>query len=380
MSVANIQKMCIDLGNGGFKGAVVRIETLYKSAVLKPDGSVKEKEQPEVRVIDMAYLPSKVGVGDTNLGALSLGGVGRKSIGDKPVQITSADGTYLVGHNVERYAALIERFDAGKYTDSPELRAITRALLAEMIDGGDKDVALIVALPVEVMMSATAKETIRGIESWLLGKHEFGYDHKQASINVVAMKAMAQPVGAFFSWGLNDRGEWSRDESDLTEATVAILDSGFNTLDLLLVKQGRIEKRFTGGDNLGVRVAASEIANALNARYGIKWSLIEVDVLIREYLERGKVHRVFAGQKTDLTPIVRQALNTFATRTVDFVQETWGNAREFSYVLLAGGGAYALNAAIRKHIPHAELLDEPVHANAIGLAKLAQRPNVFKGL
>ncbi len=312
-----IQRLCVDLGNGGFKGAGVRI---------KP----AQDEQPEVREIFTEFLPSKVGVGSIGMGALTLGGFEKRARDEKPIQIVSDEGAYLVGHNVERYTTLLERFDPSKYADSPELRAVARALLAQMVDGGSNGVALIVALPVDVMMSPNAKETIKGIEAWLLGEHRFTYDGREAHVNVHAIKAMAQPVGAFFSWGLDLRGEWVREESDLTEASVAVLDSGFNTLDLLLVKQGRIEKRFTGGDNLGVRVAAQEISNALKARYGIDKSLIEVDAYIRQYVEKGKVQLIIAGEKADLKPIIRQALNSLATRTVDFVQETWGNAREFS--------------------------------------------------
>ena len=365
MDTNNIQRLCIDLGNGGFKGAGVR--------VTKP----AQDGQPEVREVFTAYLPSKVGVGDTNLGVLSLGGLGKRTRGDdKPIQVVSNEGAYLVGPNVERYAALLERFDPSKYADSPELRAVARALLAQMVDGGSSEVALIVALPVDVMMSSNAKETIKGIEAWLVGEHRFTYDGKEARVNVRAIKAMAQPVGAFFSWGLDLNGEWAREESDLTDAAVAVLDSGFNTLDLLLVRQGRVEKRETGGDNLGVRVAAQEIANALKARFGITKSLIEVDSLIRQYLDRGRV----ILRKEDVTPIVRQALQSLATKTVGYVESKWGNAAEFDYVLLAGGGALALDGAIRRHIPRAEMLPDPVHANAIGLAKLAQRPGTFKGL
>ena len=157
-----IQRLCVDLGNGGFKGAGVRIA--------KP----AEGDQPEVREIFTAFLPSKVGVGSIGMGALTLGGFEKRTRGDdKPIQIVSDEGAYLVGHNVERYTTLLERFDPSKYADSPELRAVARALLAQMVDGGPSDVAPIVALPVDVMMSPNAKETIKGIEAWLLGEHRF---------------------------------------------------------------------------------------------------------------------------------------------------------------------------------------------------------------
>ena len=409
---SNVQRLCVDLGNGGAKGALVRslgpavkrsVNTQlaeYAEAKSPAEGRRRvveavaipgDEEHVDLRELVTAFVPSKVGVGSVNMGALSLGGFEKRGRAEKPIQIASDEGTYLVGHNVERYTDLLERFDPSKYADSPELRAVTRAVLAqiltplpfgsaEVVDGGSQDVAVIAALPVDVMMADTARETIKGVEAWLLGEHRFSYNGKGVCVNVRAVKAMAQPVGAFFSWGLDLAGEWTRDEADLTDASVAVLDSGFNTLDLLLVKQGHIEKRETGGDNLGVRVAAQEIANALKAKYRIVKSLIEVDALIRQYFEKGQVVRIIGGEKRDLTPIVRQALQSLATQTIGFVQSKWGNATEFSYVLLAGGGALALDAPLRRHIPRAERLPDPVQANAIGLAKLAQRRGTFKGL
>jgi hypothetical protein len=312
---------------------------------------------------------------------LTLGNIGvrtrRKE--QEPVQVTFSGGAYLVGHNVARYAKPLERFDPSKYTDSMEVRALTYALLAQMVDGGSTDLAVIVALPVGVTMAANFKETVKGIEAWLLGEHHFTYDHYESHITVHAIKCMAQPAGAFFVWGLNEKGEWSRAEDDLLNANVAVLDSGFNTLDLLLVKQGRIEKRYTGGDTLGVRVAAAEIARTVKEQYKFDLSMAEADAYIRQYLDRKTVPIIVAGERHDLKSIVQQALNSLTTRTIDFIDETWHDA-QLSYVLLAGGGALILDAPIRRHLKHAETLPDPVTANAVGLAKLAQRPGVFKGL
>lgn len=369
MNENSICKIALDQGNGDMKGAMVvedRVEV---------DGEVKVD-----RRIVTASLPSRVGVGDTNMGALSLGGFERRKRDLEPHQISFAGGDYLVGNGVERYSALLQRFDAGRYSDSPEVQALTYALLAELLDGGPKDVAAIVALPVDVMMASDVKDTIKGIEAWMVGEHTFVCDRREASVNIRAIKVMAQPVGAFFAWGLNEAGLWARDDEDLMNATVAVLDSGFSTLDLLVIKQGRIEKRFTGGDTLGVRRAAEDIIQAVKSQHGFTMSPAEADQYIRLYIERKKTEAILAGRKCDLRPIVKQALASLATRTIHFIDERWGNARQFSYVLLAGGGSLVLEGAMRKAIPHAVVLPDPVAANATGLAKLAQRPGVFKGL
>ncbi len=363
-----IRKLCIDLGNGNMKGAEVLIQRHKRKG-----------ELVETRSLNTVSLPSQVGVGDVNVGGLTLGNLTRQRKEPRPVQVSFSGGTYLVGHQVARYARPLERFDPSKYTDSMEVRALTYALLAQMVDGGPTDLAILVALPVEVVMASNFKDTVKGIEAWLLGEHTFTYDGVESHLIVHAIKCMAQPVGAFFAWGLNEQGEWVRAEDDLISANVAVLDSGFNTLDLLLVKQGRIEKRFTGGDTLGVRVAAEEIARSVKAQFHFELSMAEADAYIRQYLERKSVPIILAGQKYDLKPVVQQALNSLATRTIDFVEETWRGA-QLSYVLLAGGGALVLDTPIRRHIPHAECLADPVTVNAVGLAKLAQRPGVFKGL
>ena len=364
-----IRKLCIDLGNGNTKGAEVVITHRKRKG-----------EVIETRELQTASLPSQVGAGDTSLGGLSLGNVVKRRKEEQPAQVSFSGGTYLVGHNVARFAKPLERFDLRKYTDSMEVRALTYALLAQMVNGGETDMALIVALPVEVVMAEAFKETAKGIEEWLLGEHHFTYDGHVSHLTVHAIKCMAQPVGAFFAWGLDDHGDWTmRSEDDLLNANVAVLDSGFNTLDLLLVKQGRIEKRFTGGDTLGVRVAAEEIARGVKAQYQFDLSMAEADTYIRQYLDRKSVPIIVAGEKHDLAPLVRQALNALSTRTIRFVEETWRGA-QLSYVLLAGGGAMVLDAPLRRQMRQAELLPDPVTANAIGLAKLAQRPGVFKGL
>lgn len=354
MTHPTIRKLCLDLGNGNMKGALIH------------DNHVVT-----------ASLPSQVGVGSTEMGLLNLGGFSKRKRDLLPLPVKFDGGEFLVGHNVAQYATPLERLDPSKYVDSQEVRALTYALLAQLLDGDSTEVALIVALPVELVMAANARDITKGIQAWLMGEHLFSYDGRHAHITVHAVKAMAQPAGAFFAWGLDNSGQWARAESDLTDASIAVLDSGFNTLDLLVVQQGQIQKRFTGGETLGVRRAAEEIARSVKAQFGYAMSRLEADAYIRAYLEKRPVN---FGQGKDLKPVIKQALAALATQTLDFVEETWGAASQFNHVLLVGGGAVVMEGALRKRIPHATMLPDPVTANAVGLAKLAQRPGTFKGL
>jgi hypothetical protein len=72
----------------------------------------------------VASVPLVVGVGQTDLGLLSVGNVGRRRRSRQRDQVALADVTYLVGENVARYARPVERMDFLRLGDGPELRAL----------------------------------------------------------------------------------------------------------------------------------------------------------------------------------------------------------------------------------------------------------------
>ena len=71
------------------------------------------------------------------------------------------------------------------------------------------------------------------------------------------MKVLAQPVGAYANWLLDEELSLRRSGR---KAEVAILDIGFNTLDLYVVQGGQVLPRFVGGGKVGVR----RLLNLLN--------------------------------------------------------------------------------------------------------------------
>ena len=105
-------------------------------------------------------------------------------------------------------------------------------------------------------------------------------------LHIQALKAMAQPLGSFFDWGLNINGQWGRSPADL-KASVAVLDQGFNTLDLFHLAKGQIVRRYTGGETLGQRRAAKVMQDLLLQKAGRRFSLHEADEIIRHACTRG---------------------------------------------------------------------------------------------
>ncbi len=321
------------------------------------------------------HLPSVVGVGDTDTGLLSLGALGSRRNGQQPLAVAWNGAHYLAGHRVASFARPIERMDFLRLSDGPELRALTYAALGSLLEPGEHAVCLMIGLPVEVMADRErALATLKGLRDWLLGEHRFNLNGEAVVLTVVAVKAMAQPAGAFFAWGLDDAGHWVRTANDL-KAPVGVCDIGFNTLDLFVVEGGQVMARFTGGDTLGLRRAAELLIGHVRREHGMALSLHEADALLSD--RRPQLHT--PNGLADLQAASRQALDATTGEILGFVESRWGEGRQFAYLLFTGGGAEGLRPELTRLYPHGLVLPNPVTANALGLARYAQRALVHAG-
>ena len=108
--------------------------------------------------VRLATVPSVVGVGETDLGLLGLGDLGRRRRQAVPDKVAYGGVTYLVGEGVARFARPVQRMDFLRLSDGPELRALFYAAMYRFLrqaqDGvfgaGSHEAAPMVGLPVEV--------------------------------------------------------------------------------------------------------------------------------------------------------------------------------------------------------------------------------------
>lgn len=317
----------------------------------------------------VAVVPSVVGIGDTEMGMLSLGKMGHRRSRSGPNRVFFEGMSYLVGEKVARYARPVQRMDFLRLSDGPELRALCYAVIFNLLDGGKHQVSFMVGLPVEVMADRErARQTLRSLRSWMIGAHSFEVDGVSVILEIDQVQVMAQPAGAFFAWGLDNKGCWARQKADL-KAPVAICDIGFNTLDLFTVEAGDVVARFTGGDTVGMRRAAELVLAAVHSQHGISLSLHEGDALLHQRLPTLHTSR----GEMDLTSVVKQATDATIAAIITFIEQRWGNGRQFPHLLFTGGGAEALRKALLQHYPHGQVLSDAVTANALGLARYAAR-------
>lgn len=347
----NPLNLALDPGFGGFKTAFIN------------------GHGPEAFV-----LPSVVGAGALHDSGLSTGlRRGRKQ--DKPHTIQFNGLDYLVGANVYRHTRPVERMDFDRLADGPELRALTYTALWQALGDGDHYLNLLVGLPVEVQEDKDlAKSTLTRLRAWLVGEHEFKVDGQITSLTIQQVKAMAQPLGAFFEWGANEGGQWV--QRDDPQAQYAIGDLGFNTFDRFVIEGAQVVARYSGGEKLGLRRTASFIRKTIRERFSVDISLHQADDLMRQHNGKKPVKFHHANGSDDISPIIDQGLDDNFGQIATDLEDSWGNGNQFRRIFFPGGGANAMADRLLRLYPQAVILGQT--ANATGLAKFAQRKNVFR--
>jgi hypothetical protein len=284
-----------------------------------------------------------------------LGGMTGLKAKRRPMEVRGSFGAFYVGQGAHEYGRPVENLDFDRLTGAPEMRALLYGTLAEYqaMHGAFKGpISLMVGLPLQMMTGEKAKEFQNGVKSWLRGVHEFEVDGTAQKMEVEQARLTSQPVGALFDYVLNDVGEIVAERGSALLDEVGVISVGFNTVELMVVKdQGAVE-RFTQGNTIGVR-RLLELMNRDGA-----FSLGEMD-------ERLRAGRMRSELKSAL-PIWGREVN-------GEIEKRWGQSyRRFAKVIVVGGGALILKDALTAQFGMKAFMPNlPVLSIARGLWKLA---------
>jgi hypothetical protein len=322
-------------------------------------------------------LPATVGLANrSKKDGLSFGGVIRQRPGTtrQPFQIVFEGVEYLVGPDVDKFTKPIDRLDVDRF-DSPELRAAFYACVYRIFNGGPHQLALAIALPVALLEDeAQALQRERYIRHALVTEHIFSVDGVEAVLTITNVRAkIPQPIATWFEWGMDNRGEWIRGKQALTAPTL-IIDEGFNTLDVVVIEDGRISNRLSKGDTLGMGRAAEELIETIEHQYGVSVELYRANELIKTAVNGQKAETYVHGKLTDVTQIAKSCVQSVAADVDNYLLRSLGKMHGAHAVILTGGGIIALRDRLLRRFPEATVMHEPILANARGLAKAAMRP------
>ncbi|MBI5648988.1 MAG: ParM/StbA family protein [Chloroflexi bacterium] len=269
-----------------------------------------------------------------------------------PMQIQVDGRSFYVGEGAHDWGRPVESLDYERLTGTPEMIAMFCGALtryAQAFGAPDVPLALTVGLPHEMMQGDDAKSNAAAVKSWMEGAHTWRADDTTYSTHVAEVRVTSQAVGALFDYLMDDEGKFVPARKAHFKSEVGVLSVGFNTVELLVVRNKTAVQRFTAGATVGVR-RLLELVNRGNL-----YSLGELDTRLR------------AGQ----LDVVAQ-LPVWEREITGFVEKQWGATwRRFSAVLLVGGGAILLKDTLPLRFTGKAIVpDNPVLAIARGLCKL----------
>lgn len=273
----------------------------------------------------------------------------------RPMLVSGEFGSFYVGDGAHEHGRPVENLDFERLTGAPEMRVLLYAAWAQyQHEHGpfDEGLSLMVGLPLQMMTGEAAKDYQKNVKGWLKGTHEFEVDGISHRVEVDDVRQTSQPVGALFDYVLDHRGQMISERGSALLDEVGVISVGFNTVELLVVKERSALERFTRGNTLGVR----RLLELMN-REGL-YSLGELDSKVRA-----------GGMRQEM----KQAMPVWSREVNGEIEKVWGGShRRFAKVLVVGGGALLLQDALTQQFGHkAWVPSDTVLAIARGLWKLS---------
>lgn len=267
----------------------------------------------------------------------------------RPLKIITTFGKFFVGTGAHDWGRAVENLDLDRLTGSPEMTALICGIMTKA--GVEGDVDIVVGLPIVALTGPDVQATVRAVRKYLQRSWRWEADGKAYGVDVHEVMITGQTAGAIFDYFLTDEGKLVPEKRGEFAGEVAILNIGFNTIDLFVARNGEIVQRFTGGEQIGVR----RLLSLLNPD-GL-YTLAEMDFYLRQY-------------KLDPKP----ALPIWAREVFGFLERQWGNHwKRFGRIICVGGGVELLRQElVSRYGGKVFIPDNPVGATARGLYKFAK--------
>ena len=297
-----------------------------------------------------AYFPSVVGTPDQ----------AHFSINSTTGLILTKPTHTQVGEGAVSQSRFLKRREDRRWVESEEWYTLFLASLTELT-AGSVDLRIITGLPI-----AFYDDRAR-VRDRLLGQHKTQrQDRRAQTFTVTDTRVIPQPFGALLAATLDNRGAIT--DNALATGAVGILDIGGKTTNLLSVNRLSEIGRETASANTG----------AWDAVRGLRTWLDEncPDLELRDHQI---IHAIitrqvrYFGKPIDLAGPVGDLLEPLADQIIAEATQLWNGAAGLDAILVSGGGALLLGPYIKRHFRHAQIVEEPVFANAIGFYRFAER-------
>ena len=267
----------------------------------------------------------------------------------------------LVGELAIEQSRFQARREDRNFVSSDEYGYLMAATFTQLTKASRVDLQVVTGLPVAFYEDKPL------VEQRFKGEHRIAREGRGTQVfRVQECKCIPQPFGTVLSMALDDKGRIRA--NDLAQGEVGIIDIGGKTTNLLSVRRLKEIGFRTTSISLGGWDAIRAMQDYIARNYpGLEYR----DHELARFVRTGRIK--YYGEEQDISEAVAEILSPMADQVASQASQLWNGGARLDAILISGGGALLLGDYLAQHFRHGKVVDEPVHANAIGFYNLAQR-------
>jgi plasmid segregation protein ParM len=187
----------------------------------------------------------------------------------------------------------------------------------------------------------------------------FHFKIPQAQIDV-----MNQPMGTLYSMGINEKGKITSCLTKLLQSDFLILDGGFGTLDLFLIRSRTVATRETSPE-LGMRRILEEARNRIKKEVGVEVSIPGMQNCLKtgkvKYIDRTSIK----AREVAIDRYVEEANTLVCEEAFETIKD---HIFDIDYLIMTGGTGILWYPAFQERLSGVESLQVlPGNANMNGM-------------
>lgn len=324
--------------------------------------------KPHIIAVDLGYGFTKATNGTVSIIFPSVAGDAVRADFDnelihasagRTIEIRPAGRLWFYGQHAQKHSRNPLALFARERTAQADLiEVLLCAAFAELGENGR--VSLCTGLPVDYYQDKDE------LERRLLGEHVFAIDGDLHVVQVCQVAIIPQPFGSFFDQVLDASGQLIN--AQFARGKVGILDIGTYTTDYALSDGLEYIAKGSGSRTTAMSTVWRVVRDAIKSDWGIEYELHQIDAIIRN----GRTVTV-QGHVHDITALIAPAVDALAGQVLAGARERWGSARDFSRIVLTGGGADYIKDRVQAVYPHTQVVNMPHLGNLRGFHKYALR-------
>jgi hypothetical protein len=206
------------------------------------------------------------------------------------------------------------------------------------------------------------------LRQMILGEHRVHTVHANGLYYVENVAVMPQGYGTLLYNTLDEYGNLINDQ--ISKSKAFVVDIGRFTTNLIAVEAMSYIEYASNSINYGVALIEDTLKRHLEN--DLHWTDVRPDVIRDIILDEKHVYNV-DGEDMSFVDVINEGTNDLAQHVNGLIADQLGEAREYRFQIVTGGGGIILEDWIKERYKRTYLTQDPVLANAIGFARYGRR-------